>query len=258
MVDVQREADHRGIDIDKVGVKNIRYPIVVLDKRNGTQATVANVNMYVNLPHNFRGTHMSRFIEILNDFKGEINIKDFPRILKAMKERLEAESAHMEIDFPYFIEKEAPVTGSRSLMEYNCTFRGSLSDRKDFILTVEVPVTTLCPCSKEISNFGAHSQRSRVTVSLRFKKLIWIEDIIELVEGCASSDIYPLLKRPDEKFITERAYENPKFVEDVVREVALKLAAHEGISWFAVESENMESIHNHNVYAFVERGVKRA
>lgn len=253
MIDVHREVPQSGIDIDKVGVKNIRYPIIVLDKKNGSQATVAKVNMYVSLPHNFKGTHMSRFIEILNEFRGEIHIQSFSKILETMKLRLEAASAHMEIEFPYFIEKEAPVSKARGLMEYTGRFSGSLGKTKNFLLSLDVPVTTLCPCSREISAKGAHSQRSKVTVTLRFKKFIWIEDIIELVESAGSAPIYSLLKRPDEKFVTERAYDNPKFVEDVVREVATKLGEDKNITWFMVESENLESIHNHNAYALVEK-----
>ncbi len=253
MIDVQMEVDDRGIEIDKVGVKDITYPILVLDKKNGTQSTIARINMYVSLPHNFRGTHMSRFVEILNEFKGEINIKSFSKILEVMKRRLEAASAHVDVEFPYFVEKEAPVTKARSLMEYTCRYSGSLTTKKDFSITVEVPVTTLCPCSKEISQYGAHSQRGVVAVTLGLKRLLWIEEIIELVEGAASSEIYALLKRPDEKYVTEKAYNNPKFVEDVVRDVAQKLSANDAIAWFSVEVENMESIHNHNVYACVER-----
>ncbi|MEE8449241.1 MAG: GTP cyclohydrolase FolE2 [Thermodesulfobacteriota bacterium] len=257
MIDIQKETDHRNVDIDKVGVKNISYPIVVLDKTKGTQSTVAKINMYVGLPHNFKGTHMSRFIEILNEFHGEITIQNFSNILEVMKERLEAASAHMEIEFPYFIEKKAPVSAARSLMEYNCRFAGSLGRKKDFILTIEVSLTTLCPCSREISQQGAHSQRSKATIALRFKKFIWIEDIIRLVESAGSSEIYSLLKRPDEKFVTERAYNNPKFVEDVVRDIAQKLRADKNITWFSVESENLESIHNHNAYALVEKEQSR-
>lgn len=253
MIDVQSEADDRMVDIDKVGVKNISYPIVVLDRKNGIQATVAKVNMYVSLPHNFKGTHMSRFIEVLNDFRGEIHIQNFSKILETMKTRLEAASAHMEMEFPYFIEKEAPVSKARALMEYTCRFSGRLGRSKNFLLGLDVPVTTLCPCSREISAKGAHSQRSKVTVTLRCKKFVWIEDIVELVESAGSAPIYSLLKRPDEKFVTEKAYDNPKFVEDVVREVAKKLSEDKNITWFMVESENLESIHNHNAYALVEK-----
>lgn len=252
MQDVQMDPDFRRISIDKVGVKDISYPILVLDKNNGTQATVARINMYVDLPHNFKGTHMSRFVEILNQFRGQITIDNFSKILESMKEHLGAASAHMEVEFPYFIEKEAPVSKARALMEYTCRFAGTLGAKADFVLSVRVPVTTVCPCSKEISEKGAHSQRSMVTVTLRMKRLVWIEEIVELVEGCASAEIYSLLKRPDEKFVTEKGYSNPKFVEDLVRDVATRLYAHKNVTWFSVEAENMESVHNHSAYAYLE------
>jgi GTP cyclohydrolase IB len=254
MNDIQNQKDHRKIEINKVGVKNIRYPITVLDKAKGVQHTVASVNMYVDLPHQFKGTHMSRFIEILNKFKGEISIQSFSSILLEMKLKLKAKSAHLEVEFPYFIEKEAPVSRSKSLMEYICRFCGS-SDQKekdDFFVGIVVPITTVCPCSKEISQYGAHNQRSIVTVRLRFRKFIWIEDIIQLIEDCASCDLYSILKRPDEKYVTEKAYKNPMFVEDVVREIAKRLKRDLNFTWFAVESENFESIHNHSAYAYVE------
>jgi len=256
MDDIQSQRDHRRIEINKVGVKNIRYPITVLDKAKGVQHTVASVNMYVDLPHRFKGTHMSRFVEILNKYKGDIAIKNFSKILMEMKGKLKAKTAHLEVEFSYFIEKEAPVTKAKSLMEYICRFSGSSNEKEDFYVGITVPITTVCPCSKEISEFGAHNQRSIVTVNLRFKKFIWIEDIIQLVEDCASCDLYSILKRPDEKFVTEKAYENPMFVEDVVREVAKKLKKDPNITWFTVESENFESIHNHSAYAYVERGPK--
>lgn len=257
MIDIQNQRDYRKIDIDKVGVKNIRYPITVLDKSSGTQQTVASVNMYVNLPHKFKGTHMSRFVEVLNEFRGEINIKKFSHILEEIRKRLKAQSAHLEIEFPYFIEKKAPVSHTPGLMEYRCCISGSMQKKKqkDIVLRVEVPITTVCPCSKEISRFGAHNQRGVVQVSVRFKKFVWIEDIIHLVEQSASCDLYSVLKRPDEKFVTEAAYENPMFVEDVVRTLSEKLLMEPEITWFAVEAENFESIHNHSAYAFIERQV---
>ncbi len=252
MNDIQSQRDHRRIEINKVGVKNIRYPITVLDKAKGVQHTVANVNMFVDLPHRFKGTHMSRFVEILNKYKGDIAIKTFSKILSEVKTKLKAKTAHLEVEFPYFIEKEAPVTKSKSLMEYICRFCGSSNDKEDFYITITVPITTVCPCSKEISEFGAHNQRSIVTVKLRFRKFVWIEDIVRVVEDCASCDLYSILKRPDEKFVTEKAYEKPMFVEDVVREIAKRLKRDKNITWFTVESENFESIHNHSAYAFVE------
>ncbi len=250
--DVQSQPDLRRIDIDKVGVKDIRYPIVVLDKKNRYQHTVASVNLYVDLPHHFKGTHMSRFIEILNEHRGEITIKSFPDILSRMKKRFNASTAHLEVEFPYFIEKKAPVSRARGLMEYRCRFSGALRDRLDFVLEVRVPVLTLCPCSKEISQYGAHNQRGLVTVAVRFREFVWIEDIVDVVEASASSPVYSLLKRRDEKYVTERAYENPMFVEDVVRETALNLKRLEEITWARIEAENMESIHNHSAYACLE------
>jgi len=254
MHDIQSQKDHRKIEINKVGVKNIRYPVTVLDKAKGVQHTVASVNMYVDLPHQFKGTHMSRFVEILNRYKGDISLENISKILSEMKKKLKAKTAHLEVEFPYFIEKEAPVTKSKSLMEYICRFRGSSNDKEDFYVGILVPITTVCPCSKEISSVGAHNQRSLVTVNLRFKKFIWIEDIIQVVEECASCDLYAILKRPDEKYVTEKAYENPMFVEDVVREVGKRLKRDQNITWFTVESENFESIHNHSAYAYVEAG----
>lgn len=254
MVDIQNQKDDRNIDIQKVGVKGIKYPIIVLDKSNGTQHVNASVNMYVDLPHHFKGTHMSRFIEILNDYRGQINIKTFQQILVEMREKLDAESAHMEIEFPYFIEKEAPVSGAKSLMEYQCGFFGESNGRRnDFLVGITVPVTTVCPCSKEISSVGAHNQRSIVKLKLKFKKFFWIEDIIKLVEESASSEVYSLLKRPDEKYVTEKAFGKPMFVEDVVRSVAEKLNKTNNIISYRVEAENIESIHNHSAYAYIEK-----
>jgi len=251
--DIQSERDTRNIEIQKVGVKNIRYPVLVLDKEKKYQHTVANVNMYVDLPHHFKGTHMSRFIEVLNMYHGEISVNNFGDILDAMKKKLDAESAHLEVEFPYFIEKSAPVSGEKGLVEYNCKFSGTSDKKKDFVVTVAVPVTSLCPCSKEISERGAHNQRSIITVNFKYEEFVWIEDIIELIETCASSQVYSLLKRPDEKHVTEEAYDNPRFVEDLVREVYIKINEKKGISWFSVEAENFESIHNHSAYAYVEK-----
>lgn len=254
IADVQKMPSPRTIDIDKVGVKNISYPIVVLDKFNSTQHTVARINMYVNLPHRHKGTHMSRFIEILSECRRDISIKNIETILEETRKRLHAQSAHIEMTFPYFIDKVAPVSRSRGLMEYICTFKGSLDGDGtiDLIVGITVPITTLCPCSKEISQVGAHNQRGEVRVQVRFKKFFWIEDLIRLVEESASCEVYALLKRQDEKFVTEKAYSNPMFVEDVVREIAHKLRQDQNFTWFAVESENFESIHNHSAYAYVE------
>jgi GTP cyclohydrolase IB len=251
--DVQRRRDTRRIAIDKVGVKNISYPIIVMDKNRAFQHTIARVNMYVDLPHHFKGTHMSRFIEILNAYREKIALDKMETILLKMKEKLGASSAHMEIDFPYFVEKEAPVSGAKSLMEYTCSFTASMGETFDFVLGVSVPVTSLCPCSKELSEYGAHNQRSLMTVQVRYREFIWIEDLIELIEGCGSAPVYSLLKRQDEKFVTEQAYDNPRFVEDMVREATERLTALDNITWFSVEAENFESIHKHSAYAAVER-----
>jgi GTP cyclohydrolase IB len=254
--DTQSQPDYRKVDIDKVGVKDIRYPIVVLDKKNEVQHTIASINMYVDLPHQFKGTHMSRFVEILNEHRKEITVKNFSTILERMQERFEARTAHLDVEFPYFIEKSAPVTEAKGLMEYRCRFSGSVGETKDFILEVTVPVTTLCPCSKEMSERGAHNQRGVVKVAIKFHGFVWIEDIVDIIESSASSPVYSLLKRPDEKYVTERAYDNPKFVEDITREVALKLEEVDDITWFSVGSENWESIHNHSAYAYLERDTR--
>lgn len=261
MIDVQNQRDHRNIDIQKVGIKNIRYPITVLDKTNGTQSTVASINMYVNLPRQFKGTHMSRFVEVLNAHRHQINLKHFGVILEELRRALKAHSAHMQISFPYFLEKKAPVSGAPGLMEYACEFSGSVGAHRVFLVGVSVPVTTLCPCSKEISSRGSHNQRGLVSVRVSYKRFFWIEDLIQTVEECASCDVYAILKRPDEKFVTEKAYDNPTFVEDVVRNVATKLDANPNFEAYSVEAENFESIHNHSAYAYLEKlpnGVKEA
>lgn len=252
LMDVQKSRDNRRIPIDKVGVKDISYPIVVMDKNRKFQHTVARVNLYVDLPHHFKGTHMSRFIEILNQYREEIALDKMEEILEEMKKKLEASSAHLEIEFPYFIEKQAPVSGARSLMEYSCSFSATLSDTFDFVLGVKAPVTSLCPCSKELSRFGAHNQRSLISARVRYRDFLWIEDLVELVEGCGSSPVWSLLKREDEKYVTEQAYEHPMFVEDMVREATQRLSAMDAITWFSVEAENFESIHNHSAYASIQ------
>lgn len=253
MPDVQQSPDTRRIGIDKVGVKNVHYPIVVQDKNKSRQHTVARVNMYVELPHQFKGTHMSRFLEILNCYRDEeVTLNDMEPLLRDMKIKLGSECAHMELGFPYFIEKTAPASGARGLMSYECRFIATLRQEKDFILEVSVPVTSLCPCSREISAHGAHNQRSCITVAIRADDMIWIEDLIALIEQCGSAPVYSLLKREDEKMVTEQAYENPMFVEDIVRAVTLRLQRVESIKWFRVECENFESIHNHSAYATLE------
>jgi len=256
MKDVQNNHDHRNIEIDKVGVKNVTYPITVLDKANGYQHTIATINMYVSLPHHYKGTHMSRFVEILHSKKSMVSIKNLPDILREMKQKLRAESAHIEVRFPYFIKKDAPVSRTPGYMEYACGFIGHLdkdNQMRDFTVSVSVPVTTLCPCSKEISAHGAHNQRGVVRVNVKFRRFFWIEDLISIIEGCSSCDVFSVLKRQDEKYVTEKAYLNPKFVEDVVRDVAGRLGTELNITWFTIEAENFESIHNHSAYAYLER-----
>jgi GTP cyclohydrolase IB len=252
--DVQNTPDTRHLAIDKVGIKSIRHPVRIKDKTGGVQHTVAVFNMYVHLPHNFKGTHMSRFVEILNMNEREISVENFETILREMVKRLEAESGHIEMTFPYFINKAAPVSGVQSLLDYEVTFIGEIRDGEYSIMVkVLVPVTSLCPCSKKISDYGAHNQRSHVTITARINDFIWVEDLIRVVEEQASSELYGLLKRPDEKFVTEHAYDNPKFVEDMVRDIAAKLNVDQRIDAYVVESENFESIHNHSAYALIER-----
>ena len=254
IADVQNSADTRRIAIDKVGIKDIRHPIRVKDRTEGEQHTIACFNMYVNLPHNFKGTHMSRFVEILNLHEREISVESFRLMLSEMTERLEAEAGHIEMSFPYFINKTAPVSGVQSLLDYEVSFIGEIrASTPQMKIKVVVPVTSLCPCSKKISERGAHNQRSHVTVTAATRDFIWIEELIDLVEEQASCELYGLLKRPDEKYVTERAYDNPKFVEDMVRDIAAKLNQNERISAYTVESENFESIHNHSAYALIER-----
>jgi GTP cyclohydrolase I len=254
IADVQNSADTRHIAIDKVGIKDIRHPVRVRDRSEGEQHTIANFNMYVNLPHNFKGTHMSRFVEILNLHEREISVQSFKQMLGEMTERLEAEAGHIEMSFPYFINKTAPVSGVQSLLDYEVTFIGEIrGSYPEMQIKVVVPVTSLCPCSKKISERGAHNQRSHVTVTATTCDFVWIEELIDLIENQASCELYGLLKRPDEKFVTERAYDNPKFVEDMVRDIAADLNQDERICAYVVESENFESIHNHSAYALIER-----
>ncbi len=252
--DVQSSADTRHLAIDRVGIKGIRHPVKVKDKSVGVQHTIATFNMYVHLPHNFKGTHMSRFVEILNQHEREISVESFESILGEMVSRLEAESGYIEMSFPYFVNKTAPVSGVQSLLDYDVTLIGETINGKPRVtMKVLVPVTSLCPCSKKISERGAHNQRSHVTLSLRTNEFVWIEDVIRIAEEQASCELYGLLKRPDEKFVTERAYDNPKFVEDMVRDVATVLDADKRIDAYVIESENFESIHNHSAYAMIER-----
>ena len=253
--DVQSEHDDRNIPINKVGIKDISYPVVVLDRAEGEQHTVAMINMYVNLPHHFRGTHMSRFVEILNRYRKGISTSKIREILEDMKRELDAEQAHFEIIFPYFITKKAPVSGEEAKMEYTCRLTAN-SAEDYYTLEVRVPVISLCPCSREFSSYGAHNQRSFISVKIKARDRIWIEDISALAEASGSSEIYSLVKREDEKYITEKSYENPLFVEDMVRNAAQRLMKLKGVMWFSVESENMESIHNHSAYAQIEMDIE--
>jgi len=254
MPDVQAAADSRRVAIDRVGVRNVTYPIRLRTPNGGEQATVAKISMYVALPHHQKGTHMSRFLEVLNDHQCEpITPARIPEITRAICERLHAEEAHFEAEFTYFIEKEAPVTTHRGLMDYGVTFECSSNCVDDFVMTVRVPATSLCPCSKEISEYGAHNQRCLLEAEVRFDGELWIEDIVRMLEESASAQLYSVLKRPDEKFVTEQAYDHPKFVEDIVRDAAAVLNADQRIVWYRVRSENFESIHNHNAYAEITR-----
>jgi GTP cyclohydrolase I len=251
--DVQSRADTRQIPINRVGIKDIRHPVRVKDRSVGEQHTVANFNMYVNLPHNFKGTHMSRFVEILHHER-EISVDSFRHMLTEMTTRLDADAGHIEMSFPFFVTKRAPISGVESLMDYHATLIGEVCHGEATTwIRVVVPVTSLCPCSKKISDYGAHNQRSHVTIKVRLSEHMWIEELIDIAESEASCELYGILKRPDEKFVTERAYDNPKFVEDMVRDVAVRLNSEPRISAYVVESENFESIHNHSAYALIER-----
>ena len=254
--DTQGQRDEREIAIDRVGVKALRFPVEVRERGGGSQRTVATVAMAVDLPAHFKGTHMSRFVECLNAHGGVLDVREMAALPGEVLERLEAERAHVEFVFPFFRAKEAPVTGKPGVMDYEAVFEveATREGQSDFILTARVPVATLCPCSKAISARGAHNQRGMVTFSVRFGKVVWIEDLVEMVEESASCGLFSLLKRPDEKAVTERAYDNPVFVEDLVRNVAERANADGRVKWYRVEAENFESIHNHNAYAVVEKG----
>lgn len=259
MKDVQGRKDRRRIPIHKVGIKDLSYPITVMDRQKQSQDTVALVNMYVDLPHSFKGTHMSRFVEILNHYHGRISLREMQGILSAMISRFESESAHFEIRFPYFLEKKAPVTKAGARVGYECAMMASLEKKRrsskfDLVVETRTPVTMLCPCSKEISRKGAHNQRSIITIRVRSRGLVWFEELINIAERAASSPVYSLLKREDEKYVTEQAYAHPRFAEDAVRAVARRLKKDKRITWFEVESDNQESIHNHNAYAMVTGG----
>jgi len=243
------------VRLKAVGIKNITYPVSVQEKKGGRQETVATVSLYAQMPSRYRETCVATLIGALNKYQEEMSARIFSKLLEEVKQELAAESAHMEMTFPYFLEKKAPITATASLMEYKCRFTGGVGEKRDFVLGVWVPVTTLCPCSKEISDFGAHNQRGEVNLNVRSKSFIWAEDLIGLVESGASSEVFALLKRPDEKYVTERAFCNPMFVEDVVRRVAELARAFPQISWFSVGAESFESIHKHSAYAYVESDV---
>lgn len=253
MKDVQNERDERNIPINKVGVEGVNYPIMVMDRNRRPQKTIGRITMSVDLPEDFRGTHMSRFIEVLNRHRNRITPHNIEEMLEEMRRVLRAQTAHIEIEFPYFIEKASPVSGIKSYMKYNCVFSANKSLKGfDFVITVEVPVQTVCPCSLEISDFGAHNQRATVKISTRMKSLVWIEELIDVAESSASSPVYTLLKREDEKYVTENSFSNPRFVEDVAREVVKRLKADGRITWYRVEVLSFESIHNHNAFACIE------
>lgn len=256
--DTQNQRDARGIPIDRVGVKSLRFPMRIRDRDNAEQHTVALVSLAVDLPHHFKGTHMSRFVEVLHSHGHIVTVADIAAMPRELLKKLDAEKAHVTFEFPWFRSKKAPATGAEGLVDYGVVFEVNAEGEKlDFVVTVKVPVATLCPCSKAISDRGAHNQRGVVTFSLRFSKPVWIEEMVELVEQSASCELYSVLKRPDEKLVTERAYDNPVFVEDLVRNVAARAQGHPQITWFRVEAENFESIHNHNAYALIEQSVMR-
>lgn len=258
MTDIREQADDRHIAIDKVGVRGLRYPVVLLDKANNRQHTVATISMYVSLPHQFRGTHMGRFVEILNRYHREVDIHKLGAILRVVRTELEAESAHLEMEFPYFIEKQAPVSGARGLMDYQCTLAADLDRRFRLRIGAVVPVTTLCPCSKEMVQVGGHNQRAEIRVTAETRGFLWLEDLIGLVEDCGSSEVYSMLKREDEKAVTSHAYDNPAFVEDVVRNVACRLDGHPNVAGFEVAVVSYESIHHHDACAWIRRSAPEA
>ncbi|MAE60023.1 MAG: GTP cyclohydrolase I FolE2 [Planctomycetaceae bacterium] len=258
LTDVQGSADHRNVPIDKVGVCDITYPIRLRTRDGGVQHTVATVNMFVSLPHHQKGTHMSRFLEVLNDHCEEIDPTDIMAVCHDIREKLEAEDAHLELEFEYFVRKSAPKTGSPGLMNYRARFECTANHVDDFVLGVRVPATSLCPCSKEISEYGAHNQRCEIEAKVRIDGMLWIEELVEMVESAASAQVFAVLKRPDEKFVTEDAYDNPRFVEDIVRDLSLRLEDEPRIRWYAINSKNYESIHNHSAYAYLERDKRDA
>ena len=251
--DVQGRADTRRMPINRVGIKDIRHPVRVSERSGGQQRTIATASMYVNLPEDVKGTHMSRFVQLLNEHDRPIDATNFGAMVTAMVDRLDAEGGHIEMSFPYFVNKLAPVSGMPSTLDYEVTFVGEKIDgRIDTWVKVLVGATSLCPCSKAISEYGAHNQRSHITMNVKVDGGMWLEDLIEIAEQEASCELWGVLKREDEKYVTERAYENPKFVEDLVRDVAARLTADPRVRAYSVESENFESIHNHSAYARID------
>lgn len=254
LVDIQSTQDERNIPIDRVGVRNVKYPMYVRERDNGPQYTHGVFTLTVDLPREFKGTHMSRFLEVLGEHNHDLSVETIPHILAKLREKLHAETAHLEVTFKLFREKAAPVTGKTGMMAYDCGFSAWGGAKNCFELLLTVPITTLCPCSKEISAYGAHNQRGYVTVRIKPNGgTLWLEDVIDMIEACGSAQLYPVLKRPDEKFVTEQAYNNPRFVEDMVREVALAFDRDDRIRAYEIEVENHESIHDHNAYAFLKR-----
>lgn len=253
MEDVQGSLDTREIPINRVGIKDIQHPITVQNRDGSRSSSIATFSMAVSLPHDQKGTHMSRFLEMLNETETVISAKHFHKMLSLMVERLEAKSGYIEMQFPYFIEKTAPVSGVKSLMDYQVNLMGQIENgHLDSTLEVTIPVKSLCPCSKKISEYGAHNQRSHITVGVNCSSKLWLNELIKSVEAQASAELFAILKRPDEKFITERAYNNPKFVEDVVRDVANEFDNNDKILRYYVHAENFESIHNHSAFAVIE------
>jgi GTP cyclohydrolase I len=252
--DTQSELDHRRIVIDRVGVKNLRFPIQVAVGPGEPQSTIATIQLTVELPHEFKGTHMSRFLEVLQAHGPVLHPGDIAHLLRALIRRLHSKRAQLELEFPFFLEKKAPVTGAPGLVDYTARYSATADEKKhDLVTTVVANVTTLCPCSKAISATGAHNQRGQVTLRLRSSGALPLDEMVGIIERSASSELYSVLKRPDEKAVTERAYANPVFVEDLVRNVAARVIADPRITWWQVEAENFESIHNHNAYAMVEK-----
>lgn len=266
LVDIQNLVDSRDIAIDKVGVRRVKHPLHVRAREGGVQHSVGEFSLTVDLPREFKGTHMSRFLEVLGERAHDVSAETIPAILAELRTRLNARTAHLEVRFTLFREKAAPVTGKTGMMGYEVGFdaqggdgQGGVDGASDrFLLNLVVPVATLCPCSREISAYGAHNQRGYVTVQVEPDPaynggFLWLEDVIDLIEAAGSAPLFPVLKRPDEKWVTERAYDTPRFVEDLVREVALAFDAHPGIRAYTIEVENHESIHDHNAYAYLAR-----